>query len=346
MRSLHSIHRASQCHAIHAGCRRQTSLASLCAMLLAALLCGPWGGVAAQYPNRPVKVIVPYGAGTSTDLLARAVGEPLAKKFGQPILVDNRVGANSTIGTELVARSPNDGYTLLFGTNAGLAASPAGLWRNIGYDQIRDFAPISLVASIYHILVINPALPAQNLQQLVAAIKASPGKYNYASANTAGFVYMEMFKKLTGTNVVNVPYKSSPQATTDLISGRIHLMFIDPATGVPKIRAGQVRGVASVLRRSPLLPDLPTFAESGVDGIADASGWYAYYAPAGTPQPIIGSLNREIVGILKTPSTRDWIVNNGYNVVGSTPAELETYTRKQIEFWTQLIKEMDIEPAG
>ncbi len=304
------------------------------------------GSAVAQYPAKPVRVVVPYGVGTSTDLLARAVGEPMSKSLGQAILVDNRAGANSTLGTEMVARSPNDGYTILFATNAGMAASPAGLWRNISYDPIKDFAPISLVASIYHILVVNPSLPAQNLPQLVTLLKANPGKYNYGSANTAGFVYMEVFKRLTGANVVNVPYKSSPQASTDLISGRIHMMFIDPATGVPRVRAGQLRAIASVLRRSPLLPDLPTFAESGVDGIVDASGWYAYYAPAGTAPAIVGRLNREIVGVLKTPLIRDWIVNNGYNVVGSSPEELDTYTRKQIEFWTQLIKDMNIEPAG
>lgn len=300
----------------------------------------------AQYPAKPVKVVVPYGAGSSTDLLARTIGEPLAKSLGQPVLVDNRAGANSTLGTELVARSPNDGYTLLFATNAGMAASPAGLWRNIGYDAVRDFAPITLVASIYHILVTHPGLPAQNLQQLVELLKANPGKYNYGSGNTAAFVYMEMFKKLTGTNVVNVPYKASPQASTDLISGRIQVMFIDPATGVPRVKNGQLRAIASVLRRTPLLPDLPTFAESGLEGMADASGWYAYYAPAGTAPAIVNRLHREVVAILKTPATRDWIVANGYTLVGSTPEELADYTKKQIAFWTQLIKDMNIEPAG
>lgn len=343
LHTVHSVHRMDTIHAVHSQWSFSVKLRSL---MLVALLCSPWSFAVAQYPTKPIRVVVPYGAGTSTDLLARAVGEPLSKALGQQILVDNRPGANSTIGTEIVARSPNDGYTLLFGTNAGLAASPAGLWRAIGYDPIKDFAPITLVASIYHVLVINPSLPAQNLPQLISLLKANPGKYNYGSANTAGFAYMEVFKKVTGLNVVNVPYKSSPQATTDLIGGRIHMMFIDPATGVPRIRAGQLRAVASVIRRSPLLPDVPTFAESGVDGIVDASGWYAFYAPAGTPRTIIERLHREVGVILKTPATRDRLVNTGYNVIGSTPGELESYTRKQIEFWSKLIRDLGIEPAG
>lgn len=300
----------------------------------------------AQYPTKPIRVIVPYSSGSSTDLLARAIGESLSKALGQSVLVDNRPGAISTIGTEFVARSPNDGYTLLLGTNAGFAASPAGLWRNIGYDPIKDFAPIILVASIYHILVTNPSVPAQSLQELISLLKANPGKYNYASGNTASFVYGEVFKKSTGVDVVHVPYKSAPPAIIDLIGGRIHFMFTDPATGVPRIRAGQLRAIAAAERRSTLLPDLPTIGELGVEGMVDVSGWFAFYAPAGTPPAIIERLNREIGVILQNRDTRQLLTNNGYNVSGSTPAELDAHMRKQIEFWTRLIRDLKIEPAG
>ena len=314
--------------------------------VLAVLICGWAGAALAQYPAKPIRVVVPYTAGSATDILARAIGEPLSKALGQPIIVDNRAGANSTIGTEFVARSPNDGHTLLMGTNAGLAASPAGLWRNLGYDPLKDFSPIILVASIYHMLIIHPSLPAANAKELVALLRANPGKYNYASGNTSSLVYGAMLANLPGIDILHVPYKSAPPAITDLVASRVQIMFADPPMVVPHMRAGEVRVLAAAGRRSVLFPDLPTMTEAGVEGFGDASGWFAFYAPAGTPRPIIDRLNREIAAILKNPETRQWLTTSGYNVVASTPEELEAYTRSQIQSWTKIIRDFKLEPGG
>lgn len=327
--------------------RRTARLAAnVCNIALATMICAAASAALAQYPTKPIRVVVPYSAGSSTDILARSVGEPLSKVLGQPIIVDNRPGANSTIGTEVVARSQNDGYTLLLGTNAGFAASPAGLWRNLNYDPVKDFSPIILVASIYHMLIVHPSLPANSPKQLVALLKANPGKYNYASGNTASLVYGAMLKSITGADILHVPYKSAPPAIIDLVGGRVHIMFTDPATGTPRVRAGQVRALAAAERRSVLLPDLPTMAEAGIEGFGDASGWFAFYAPAGTPRPIVERLNREIGAILKNPETRQWLTTSGYNVAGSTPEELDAYTRAQIQSWTKIIRDYKLEPAG
>lgn len=328
----------------HVRPRARRLRAFICAA--AVVLAGLAGSAFAQYPTKPIKVVVPYTAGSSTDILARSIGDPLSKVLGQPIIVDNRAGGNATIGTDAVARAPNDGYTLLLGTNAAFAANPAGMWRNMPYDALKDFSPIILVASIYHMLLVHPSVPANNVKELIALLKANPGKYNYASGNTASMVYGAMFRSLAGVDILHVPYKSAPPAIADLIGGRIQIMFTDPATGVPRVKAGQAKVIAAAERRAVAFPDLPTMAEAGVEGWGDASGWFAFYAPSGTPRPIIDRLNREIGTILKGPAMRDWLTNAGYKVAGSTPEELDAYTRSQIQQWQKIIRDYKLEPAG
>jgi len=316
--------------------------------LLALVLGWAMAGLAfAQFPTKPIRIVVPYSAGSSTDILARKIGEPLSKALGQPVLIENKAGANSTLGTEFVARAPGDGYTLLLGTNAGFAASPAGLWKNMRYDAIADFAPVIQVASIYHMLVINAGLPADNLKDFIALLKANPGKYNFATGNTASFAYGEMFKKVAGVDIVQVPYKSSPEAITDLIGGRVQMMFTDPATGVPRIRAGQLKVLAAAEKRNAMMPELPTMQESGVPGFGDASGWFAFFAPAGTPRPVVERLNREIGIILQDPEVRQWMLSSGYTIAGpNSPEQLADYIRAQIESWKQIIRDFRIPPVG
>lgn len=315
--------------------------------LIVALTVAAAAAGAQEWPAKPIRVVVPYSAGSSTDILARKIGEPLGRALGQTIVVENKAGANSTVGTESVARSPGDGYTLLLGTNAGFAASPAGLVRNMRYDPIADFVPVIHVASIYHMLVVNSTVPAESAKDLIAQMKANPGKFNVASGNTASFAYGEMLRKLVGTEVVGVPYKSSPEAITDLIGGRVQVMFTDPATGVPRVRAGQLKALAAAEKRNALLPDLPTLQELGVDGFGDASGWFAFYAPAGTPRPVVERLNREIATILRDPQMREWLLASGYTVATQTsPEALATHTRAQIEYWKQIIRDFRLQPVS
>jgi tripartite-type tricarboxylate transporter receptor subunit TctC len=292
-------------------------------------------------------VVVPYSAGSSTDILARKISEPLGRALGQSIVIENKAGANSTIGTEYVAKSPGDGYTLILGTNAGFAASPAGLVTNLHYDALADFVPVIHVASIYHMLVVKSSMPVNSAKELISLMKADPGKFNVASGNTASFAYGEMLRKLVGSDAVAVPYKSSPEAIIDLLGGRVQVMFTDAATGGPRIRAGQLKALAAAEKRNALLPDLPTLHELGVEGFGDASGWFAFYAPAGTPRAIVERLNREIAAILLEPQMHDWLLANGFTVATQTsPEALAAHTRSQIEYWKQIIRDYHLQPVA
>lgn len=321
-------------------------LIGLAAGAAGATLASPMVGAQA-WPARAIKVVVPYSAGSSTDILARKIGDPLSKALGQAVVIENRAGVNSTLGTEQVARSPGDGYTLLLGTNAGLAASPAGLVKTLRYDPVNDLVPVIHVASIYHLLVLNTSVPAGSVKEFIAYLKVNPGRFNFSSGNTASFAYGEMFKKLAGVDVVHVPYKSSPEAITDLIGGRVQFMFTDGATGVPRIRAGQLKVLAAAEKRNAMMPELPTMQELGVEGFGDASGWFAYFAPAGTPRPAVERLNREIAAILMDPAMREWLPANGYSVATQTsPEALGAYVRAQIDYWKQFIKDFNLQPVG
>jgi tripartite-type tricarboxylate transporter receptor subunit TctC len=299
----------------------------------------------AQYPARPIRIVVPFTAGSATDTRVRTLGEPLAKALGQPIVVDNRPGNNTAIGTEAVAKSTPDGYNLLAATNAGMAANPAGLVRSIGYDPVKDFTPVTRMAQISYVLVVQSTRPWTTLRELLDHLRADPGRLNYGSGNTGGILHMELMKRVAGVELTHVPYKSTPPALTDLLGGRIEMIFTDMATGTPRVRSGQLRGlVVTSPRRSPLLPDVPTFTEAGLGGMIELPGWWGLYGPAGMPRDITERLSREVNAALARPEIRERLLANGIEPSGTGPDELGAYTVEQVAAYRRLLKEFNIQP--
>lgn len=300
--------------------------------------------VAAQpYPNKPIKFIVPYAAGSASDILARTIADPLSKAMGQPFILDNKPGNNSTLGTQVVARSAPDGYTLALATNSGLAASPGGLTGGVQYDPVKDLSYVSLVGSIYYVWVVNNDVQAKTARELIDLIKAHPGKYNYASGNTGGISFGGHIKNTYGLDMTHVPYKSTPPALVDLIGGQVQVMMADVASSVPMIKAGKVRavGVPSA-QRNPLLPDVPTFAEYGLQTPPDMRGWWTVVAPAGTPEDIMDRLNSELVKILNTPSVKATLLQNGIVAMPSTRQEATQYQKEQLQVWKTIVKDLNL----
>ena len=298
------------------------------------------GSVDAQtYPDKPVRMIVPFAAGGNADILARTLSQKLGETFGQQIIVDNRGGANGVIGTELVAKSAPDGYTLLFVSN-GHAINP-GLYAKLPYDPIRDFIPVSLVGSTPLIITVNAALPAKTIKALVAIAKAKPGELSYASQGngSAGHLAGALFNTLSGVSILHVPYKSTAQAITDLTSGQVQLMYPSATTVLPHIRTGRLRGLAITGRqRSALAPDLPTAPEAGLRGY-EAGIWNGVLVPARTPQAIVDRLNATIVKIVLTPEVKERIVGLGADPMVSTSAEFSAFIAAEIQKWGKVIKD-------
>jgi tripartite-type tricarboxylate transporter receptor subunit TctC len=298
--------------------------------LLVMVSCGALPALA-QYPSKPITMIVAYSPGTATDIFARMLAEPLSQALGQPVIVDNKPGADATIGTNMAAKAAADGYTLLLATSQGVAASPAGLTRNVPYDPVKDLSYISLVGTISYVWVVNNSLNAKTPRELIDYIKANPGKLNYGSGNMGGIAYMAFLKRAYGLDITHVPYKSTPPALIDLMAGRIQVMMVDVVSATPYIRSGKVKGLGvASQQRFPLLPDLPTLAESGVQDVPDMSGWYALAAPASVPLEILDRLNKEVVTMLNRPSLRDRILQNGFVPTPSTREQAERYQRVQL----------------
>ncbi len=292
------------------------------------------------YPQKSVRAIVPYPAGGGVDLIARPVGQKLAEMWGQTVVIDNRPGANGNIGTDLVAKSPPDGYTLLFATVSPLAISPA-LYNKLPYDPAKDFAPITLLASTTAVLVVHPSLPVKTIRDLTALAKSKPRQVTYASSGSGSTNHLttEMFAALTGVQFVHVPYKSGSQAITDVMSGIVSFMFVNAPVALPQLRAGRLRGVAvASAKRSTLISELPTIAESGVRGFEMSGTWYGALAPAGTPQEIVSKLSSTINGIVSDPELRMRFSQAGLDVIGSTPAEFKKYIEDQIALWGKVAK--------
>ena len=257
------------------------------------------------YPTKPIRIVVPFPAGGTTDILARAVAQRLTETLGQPVVVDNRPGAGGNIGAELVAKAAPDGYTLLMGT-VGTHAINASLYAKMPYDHVRDFAPVILVAGVPNVLVINPALPVNSVQELIAYGKANPGKLNFASSGNGTSIHLsaELFKTMTGVQMAHVPYKGSAPALVDLMGGQVQLMFDNLPSALPQIKAGKLKALAvTSAQRSSALPDVPTVIESGLPGF-EASSWFGLLAPAGTPKDIIAKLNGEVAKWLATPGSQ------------------------------------------
>jgi tripartite-type tricarboxylate transporter receptor subunit TctC len=282
--------------------RRRVAVALLAAGALGLV---PLAHAQSGYPGKPVRLVVPFPAGGTTDILARAVAQKLSEAWGQSVVVDNRPGAGGNIGSELVARAAPDGYTLLMGT-VGTHAINASLYSKMPYDHVKDFAPVILVAGVPNVLVVNPSVPVNSVPELIAYLKANPGKVNFASSGSGTSIHLsgELFKVMTGVQMTHVPYKGSAPALTDLVGGQVQLMFDNLPSSLAFIKAGKLRALAvTSAARAAALPDVPTIAESGVPGF-EASSWVGVLAPTGTPPDVIARINAEVGMWLASPDAR------------------------------------------
>ncbi len=294
----------------------------------------------AGYPNRPVKVIVAFPPGQATDQAARAVSQKLSESLGQQFFVENKPGAASIIGSELAAKSPNDGYTLFMGSSGSLAVNP-GMYAKLPYDPVRDFTPISLALKVPFFLVVHPSVPATSVKELVTYLKANPGKVNFGSAGNGASNHLssELFKSVTGVTMVHVPYKGSPPAVTDLLAGQLGLMFETGPLILPHAKAGRLKVLAvGSLQRSLAAPELVTIAESGYPGF-ETVGWAGFLAPTGTPKEIVAKLNAEIVRIIAQPEVGARFVTLGAELASSTPEDFGAYIKSETAKWGKVIKE-------
>ena len=300
----------------------------------------PASAQAPAYPTKPVRIVVPFPAGGATDILARAVAQKLTETWGQAFVVDNRPGAGGNIGSDLVAKAAPDGYTLEMGT-VGTHAINASLYAKMPYDHVKDFAPIILVAGVPNVLVVNPAVPVNSVQELIAYAKANPGKLNFASSGSGTSIHLsgELFKVMAGVQMTHIPYKGSAPALADLLGGQVQLMFDNLPPSLPQIKGGKLRalGVTSAAR-APALPDTPTIAESGLPGF-EASSWFGLLAPAGTPPAIIAKLNTEIAKWLASPEAREKLVAIGANIAGGTPEDFARHIQAETVKWAKVVKE-------
>ena len=294
---------------------------------------------AQTYPTKPIRLIVPFAAGGPMDIMSRALGERLTNNLGQQVVVDNRGGAGGSIGAELAARSTPDGYTLLTG-HIGTHAINVSLYRKLGYDPLKDFAPVSLMATLPLGLFVNAAVPAKSVSELVSLAKAKPGHVNFASAGSGGPTHMagEMLKAMAQIDIVHVPYKGNAAALGDLAAGRVQMMFSNLLTAMPHAKAGRLRALAvSSGKRSTQAPDLPTVAESGVTGY-DLTPWYGLFAPARTPRAIVLRLYQETDRILNAPELKERFQAQGVDLTTSTPDEFTALIRKEIPKWRDVVK--------
>ena len=298
---------------------------------------------AQNYPTKPITIIVPFGAGSATDIISRVVAQELGTVLKQSVVVENRVGANGAIAGQFVARSAPDGYTLFMSTNSPHSAVPF-LMRNPPYDAAKDFTAITRMGSYTLMLVVHPSIPATSVKELIAYVKANPGKLTYASANTSGVVAGATLKHWAKLDMLHVPYKSAPNALQDLLPGRVSMMFNDFTTSLPHIKSKAIRALASTrLKRSSLFPELPTMDEAGVEGF-DMDSWAGIFAPANTPQPIVTQLNTELRKIIDSPETKQKLRSAGFEAFSSSPKELDDFAKAQLAKWGRMVKDAGIQP--
>jgi tripartite-type tricarboxylate transporter receptor subunit TctC len=296
-------------------------------------------GRAQDYPSRPVRVVVPFSPGGAVDGPMRVIAQELSKRLGQQVIVDNRPGAGATIGTDVVAKAPADGYTLLLASQTN--AISATLYPKLPYEPIEDFTPISLIGREPGVLVVHPSLPVKTFQEFVAYVKERPGRIDYASSgNGSGqHLFVALLASMTGMKMNHVPYRGSGQATADLLGGQVQVSIPGTAGMVGHIKAGKLRPLAVTgAKRSPQLADVPTVMESGVPGY-EAYVWMGLLAPKGTPAPIIDKLVRELTQVLATSEVKTYMASAGIEIVGSTPAEFGTFFRAEKELWAKVIRE-------
>ncbi len=315
---------------------RRTLIAGLTAAAAAAL---PHAALAQGYPAKPVTIVVPFAPGGTTDILARIVGQGLSGELGQPFIVDNRAGAGGNIGASLAAKAPADGYTLFMGT-VGTHAINQALYKKMPFDPVKDFAPISRVATVPNLLVAHPSQPYKTVKELIAYAKANPGKVTYGSPGSGSSPHVsgELFKSMTGTELLHVPYKGSAPAMTDLLGGQISIMFDNLPSAIQHVRSGKLRPIAiTTAKRSPELPDIPTIAEAGVPGY-EAMSWFGMFAPAATPKPVLDQLNAALVKVLNQLDVKKKIAEQGGDVVAETPAQFAAFIQSESVKWGKVVK--------
>jgi tripartite-type tricarboxylate transporter receptor subunit TctC len=294
---------------------------------------------AQDFPNRPVRIVVPFAAGGGVDILTRALAQPLGERLGQQVIVDDKPGAGGNLGVDAVAKAPADGYTLVMATTGTHTINP-GLYPKLPFDAERDFKPVTLIASVPNLLVVNPALGVDSAAALVALAKSKPGALSFASFGNGASNHLsgEMLKSLTGIDVAHVPYKSAPQAVTDLMAGQTAFAFVNTPLALPHVRSGKLKALAVTgAKRSAATPEFPTMQEAGVPGFVVES-WYGLMAPAGTPEAVIARLHKEVLAVLATPEVREFFAKQGADVVTSSPAEFAAMVKTERTRWAEVIR--------
>jgi len=313
-------------------------------LLCGAVACGSGYAWAQAWPAKPIRMVVPFPAGGGTDLFARTLAQKLGAVFGQQVVVDNRSGAGGMIGSEIVAKAPPDGYTLLVTSSSSHSIVPH-LTRKPLYDPVRDFAPVIIIASAPNMLVVHPSLPAKNVRELIALAKARPGAINYASNGTGTLSHLtgELFKLQTGTSLVHIPYKGGPPAVIDLMAGQVSVLFTAVPTALSQVRAGKLRAIAVTgAKRAEVMKELPTVAET-LAGF-ESSQWWGMFAPPQTPAEIIDRLNAEVTKILADPELRARFANEGAEPVGGSPKDMAAYLKADVEKWGKVVRDAKISP--
>ncbi len=309
-------------------------------ILLGVTLAAVGGNVSAQaWPNKPIKYIVPFAPGGTTDILARTISEKLSVALGQPVVVENKPGAGGGVGADFTAKSAADGCTIMGGTISTHAIN-ASLYTSLPYDPVKDFVAVTLIARVPNMLVINPEVPAKNVGELIALLKANPGKYTFASSGngTSQHLSGELFKAMAGVDMQHIPYKGSPPALQDVVGGQVTMTFDNITTALPLARAGKLRALAvTTARRSSAAPEVPTLAESGLTGF-EVGSWQGVFAPAGTAPAIVRRLNAEIVKILNTAEVKEKLVALGAEPVGDTPEQFGAYVKAEVAKWSDVVK--------
>ena len=310
--------------------------------LLAFALAAPLA-VAAQYPGKPVRVVVPFPAGSATDTITRILANSVSQSVGQPLVVENKAGADGAIAAGEVAKSPADGYTLLMATNSPMSAVPA-MKRNPPYDPVTDFTPITDIGRYTFFIVLHPSVPAKTLAELIAYARANPGKLNYATGNTTGIVSTAFFASQAQIKMVHVPYKGEPQAITDLVAGRVQLMFASSSTSVPHVREGRLHAVVTTLpKRSALLPEVPSIAEAGMPQFSITS-WAGLFGPAQLPREVVQRLNREFAEAMKRADVQSAMERQAFTLSPSTPEQLAAFVKEQMESYRRTLRAAGVEP--
>jgi tripartite-type tricarboxylate transporter receptor subunit TctC len=301
------------------------------------------GALAQDYPGRAITLVVPFAVGSGIDPTARIIADELSRSLKQPVVIDYKPGANGAIAAGAVARATPDGYTIFMTTVSTHSANP-NLLKSIPYDPVRDFAPLSRVGNLPFMLVVDPKMAATSVPEFVAYVKANPGRLSYASTNAVGLLAGATLKRMADLDLVHVPYRSSPQALNDVMTGRVAMMFVDFALGWPQAKAGNVRALAVTTKeRSALLPDIPSMTEAGLPAF-DLIPWNAIFAPANTPRPIVQRLNAELRRIISDPKVKERLAGLGFDAFASTPEELDAFVREDLAKWTKWVREAGIEP--